>query len=186
MLNLTDYQQQFSSALNPTIANTQWLGTAPSQLFFNESSTIFGPATVLFSGSDVYALSLKDASQTLADYQKKWPHCSFQQSLQLSPQQLLQQQKLNIACVGSAFQLSVWQQLLNMNKLGLISYQAIANALGNPKAARAVANAVGANPIAIFIPCHRVIYSDGSLGGYHYGPELKQRILQAEAGQRWD
>lgn len=179
-MDLQQYQQQFSPEINPTIAHAQWLETPPEHLFFQQSETILGDCTVLFIDNTVYAFSLRPSKPTLDHYQKKWPRCKFQESATLTPQQLLKQQRLQIACVGSQFQLSVWQQLLHFNQQGLFSYQDIANALGKPTAVRAVANAVGANPIAIFLPCHRVIYSNGSLGGYHYGTALKQRILHAE------
>lgn len=186
MLSLTNYQKQFSQAFNPAITRVQWRETPPSKICVSHGETLFGPATVLFQGTDVFAFSFSSYSQTMARYQKKWPRCLFQKSQEITPSSLLQKQSISMVCVGTAFQLSVWRQLLALNTKGLINYQTLAQAIGKPKAARAVANAVGANPIAIFIPCHRVIYSDGSLGGYHYGPELKQQILSAELQQRFN
>jgi O-6-methylguanine DNA methyltransferase len=61
------------------------------------------------------------------------------------------------------------------------TYAALANEIGRPKAIRAVANAVGANPLAIIIPCHRIIGSDGTLRGYAGGVELKQKLLDIES-----
>jgi AraC family transcriptional regulator of adaptative response/methylated-DNA-[protein]-cysteine methyltransferase len=61
------------------------------------------------------------------------------------------------------------------------SYSEIAKSIGKPSAQRAVAQACGANPIAIAIPCHRVVASDGSLGGYHFGVKRKKALLAKEA-----
>jgi AraC family transcriptional regulator, regulatory protein of adaptative response / methylated-DNA-[protein]-cysteine methyltransferase len=82
---------------------------------------------------------------------------------------------------GTAFQIRVWQALLNVPRGTTTTYQAIAAAIDQPTAARAVGNAVGQNPISYLIPCHRVIRKTGALGGYHWGDEQKRRILSWEA-----
>jgi AraC family transcriptional regulator of adaptative response/methylated-DNA-[protein]-cysteine methyltransferase len=81
---------------------------------------------------------------------------------------------------GTNFQLKVWEALLRMPEQSLISYQDLAQRIGEPDATRAVANAVGANPIAYLIPCHRVIRSSGALGGYRWGLERKAMMLAHE------
>jgi methylated-DNA-[protein]-cysteine S-methyltransferase len=81
---------------------------------------------------------------------------------------------------GTPFQLRVWQELQKIPRGRTISYQELATRLGNPKAARAVGRAVGANPIPIIIPCHRVIAADGSLGGYSSGLGRKRWLLRHE------
>ncbi|MEH6616283.1 MAG: methylated-DNA--[protein]-cysteine S-methyltransferase [Porticoccus sp.] len=81
---------------------------------------------------------------------------------------------------GTSFQCEVWQALLNIPSGTVTTYTDIANAIGRPTSARAVANAVGANPIAWLIPCHRVIRRDGSLGGYRWGVSRKQAMLDWE------
>lgn len=78
---------------------------------------------------------------------------------------------------GSDFQLAVWRALLNIPPGKLASYTEVAAAIGAPKAARAVGNAIGANPVALLIPCHRVIQHSGALGGYRWGA-TKKRMLQ--------
>ena len=65
----------------------------------------------------------------------------------------------------------------------VITYRQLAASVGRPRAVRAVANAVGANPIAWLIPCHRVIRSDGGLGGYRWGVERKRKMLQWEQNE---
>ncbi|TWC59799.1 AraC family transcriptional regulator of adaptative response/methylated-DNA-[protein]-cysteine methyltransferase [Pseudomonas sp. SJZ080] len=85
--------------------------------------------------------------------------------------------------VGSAFQQRVWEALRQIPLGKTVSYQEIARQLGQPKAFRAVANACGANPLAVIVPCHRVLRQDGSLGGYRWGLERKRQLLEREAQQ---
>lgn len=82
--------------------------------------------------------------------------------------------------MGSLFCRSVWQALQNIPYGHTISYGGLAFAIGNPKAARAVGMAMARNPVPIIIPCHRVIRSDGSLGGYGPGIEFKRSLLELE------
>lgn len=81
---------------------------------------------------------------------------------------------------GTKFQTSVWKALLKIPFGETRSYGELAKMCGRPKAARAVGNALGANPIPIIIPCHRIIAGDGSLGGFSSGPALKRRLLSIE------
>ncbi len=85
---------------------------------------------------------------------------------------------------GTNFQIQVWQALLRIPPGTLVSYRQIAVAIGHPSAQRAVGQAVGANPVAVLIPCHRVLRSSGALGGYRWGPPRKRALLAWEAGQR--
>ncbi len=82
---------------------------------------------------------------------------------------------------GTDFQLKVWGELLNIFSGNTCSYKQIAEKIGHPAATRAVGTAVGQNPVSFLIPCHRVIRSDGSLGGYYWGTEVKKQILQHES-----
>lgn len=84
---------------------------------------------------------------------------------------------------GTNFQISVWRALLQIPPAKVVSYAQVASAIGNPKAARAVGLAVGANPVALMIPCHRVIQQNGKLGGYHWGETRKQTIHAWEAAR---
>ncbi|MGL5523227.1 MAG: bifunctional transcriptional activator/DNA repair enzyme AdaA [Aeromonas veronii] len=84
---------------------------------------------------------------------------------------------------GTNFQISVWRALLQIPPAKVVSYAQVASAVGNPKAARAVGLAVGANPVALMIPCHRVIQQNGKLGGYHWGEIRKQAIHAWEAAR---
>jgi AraC family transcriptional regulator of adaptative response/methylated-DNA-[protein]-cysteine methyltransferase len=81
---------------------------------------------------------------------------------------------------GTAFQEAVWQELRRIPSGETRSYAQIAAAVGKPGAVRAAGSANGANNVAVLIPCHRVVRSDGTLGGYAYGLEIKQRLLDKE------
>lgn len=81
---------------------------------------------------------------------------------------------------GTAFQREVWAQLREIPRGRTVTYGAIARSLGRPRAAQAVGAAVGANPISIVVPCHRVLGADGSLTGYAGGTATKQALLTLE------
>lgn len=92
----------------------------------------------------------------------------------------LQQFTVQLDPKGTDFQRAVWQCLLRVPFGESVSYQDIANGIDNPKAVRAVGAANGRNPIAIIVPCHRVIGKDGSLTGYAWGVETKAWLLAHE------
>lgn len=84
---------------------------------------------------------------------------------------------------GTAFQLGVWREVLNIPPGKTASYPDIACRMGVPGSVRAVASAIARNPIAMLVPCHRVVHSDGSPGEYHWGKDLKRRLLEWESGK---
>ena len=84
-----------------------------------------------------------------------------------------------VALLGTPFQVLVWKGLMQIPYGQVISYNELANRIGRPNSARAVGNAVGANPIPIIVPCHRVVSSRG-LGGYSSGIEIKKKLLRLE------
>ncbi|MBZ3904926.1 MULTISPECIES: methylated-DNA--[protein]-cysteine S-methyltransferase [Streptomyces] len=84
---------------------------------------------------------------------------------------------------GTPFQRTVWEQLVRIPYGETRSYGELADALGNPKASRAVGLANGKNPVSIIVPCHRVVGSDGSLTGYGGGTQRKRRLLDFERGE---
>ena len=87
---------------------------------------------------------------------------------------------LPLLFVGTNFQKKVWNELLKIPYGKTVSYGEMASRIGMPRAVRAVANANGANAISIFVPCHRVIGSDGSLTGYGGGLAAKKKLLDLE------
>lgn len=90
---------------------------------------------------------------------------------------------LTLLVKGTNFQIQVWRGLLKIPFAGMATYQSVAEMIGRPTAVRAVGNAVGNNPIAYLIPCHRVIRESGKLGGYRWGLERKTAILGWEASR---
>ena len=85
---------------------------------------------------------------------------------------------------GTPFQKKVWKAVLDIPWGETRSYQQIALAIGQPQAVRAVGNALGENPLAVQIPCHRVIRSDGQLGGYRWGLSRKEELLKLESSEQ--
>jgi AraC family transcriptional regulator of adaptative response/methylated-DNA-[protein]-cysteine methyltransferase len=85
---------------------------------------------------------------------------------------------------ATAFQIRVWKHLQSIPRGKTESYQQVAAALGQPTAARAVARACATNPVALAIPCHRVVRSDGAHSGYAWGVDRKQKLLEREAPRR--
>jgi methylated-DNA-[protein]-cysteine S-methyltransferase len=90
-------------------------------------------------------------------------------------------EKLDLSS-GTLFQQKVWKKMLEVPFGKTISYKKLAAMVGSPKKARAVGNACATNPVSIIVPCHRIIKSDGGLGGYGGGIELKKRLLKLEKG----
>jgi AraC family transcriptional regulator of adaptative response/methylated-DNA-[protein]-cysteine methyltransferase len=91
---------------------------------------------------------------------------------------------LNVFLKGTNFQIKVWQALLTIPRGRVTSYSVIAEEIGRPRAVRAVANAVGRNPLAYLIPCHRVIRKSGEAGGYRWGNTRKKAILAWESASK--
>lgn len=85
---------------------------------------------------------------------------------------------------GTAFQIRVWRFLLSIPDGDVVSYAELADGIGSPAAVRAAASACGANRIAVLIPCHRVLRSDGALGGYRWGLARKRALLDRERRAR--
>lgn len=105
---------------------------------------------------------------------KKWLDNYFKGAKKPFPWKLI---KLT---TGTKFEQKVWKELWKIPYGQTVSYKKIAKRVGSPKAVRAVGQANKKNPFPIVIPCHRVIASDGSIGGYAYGVEMKKRLLTLE------
>ena len=84
---------------------------------------------------------------------------------------------------GTPFQRKVWRALLTIPHGKTRSYRWVAQSIRNPKAVRAVGNANGKNPVSIIVPCHRVVQTNGQLGGYTGGVQIKRKLLDLESGQ---
>ncbi|QIL40772.1 methylated-DNA--[protein]-cysteine S-methyltransferase [Pedobacter sp. HDW13] len=132
-----------------------------------------------------------DQSAALVNLQGKFPAASYQQIFDMQQQNALyifnhdwsklNQVKLHLK--GTEFQLKVWEALLKIPMGKLATYGKLAKQLQNPNASRAVGTAIGDNPVAFLIPCHRVIQSSGALGGYHWGLNRKTAMIGWEAAK---
>ncbi len=91
--------------------------------------------------------------------------------------------EIALAPMGGPFQIKVWQALLAIPPGAVLTYSAIAEDIGHPRAVRAVGTAVGRNPLAWLIPCHRVLRRDGGLGGYRWGLGVKRAMLAWESAR---
>jgi AraC family transcriptional regulator of adaptative response/methylated-DNA-[protein]-cysteine methyltransferase len=150
--------------------------------------TPYGQAFFAETGGRVIFMSLEENEASgLADFKKRWhltkpshkpDHCQrladaiFDESNPDNCARLL--------VLGTDFQISIWEKLSHIQAGEVATYKDIAEKIGKPEAVRAVANAIGYNPIARLLPCHRVIRTDGSLGGYRWGLESKRAFLVAE------
>jgi AraC family transcriptional regulator of adaptative response/methylated-DNA-[protein]-cysteine methyltransferase len=120
-----------------------------------------------------------------AELQRRWPHAELLRddavAARVARQAFAERGgRIVLAPMGTNFQVKVWQALLELGTRGPTSYGELAAAIGSPNACRAVGQAVGANPVAFLIPCHRVLRRDGALGGYHWGVERKRAMLAWE------
>jgi len=93
------------------------------------------------------------------------------------------QNQIDMAPAGTAFQQQVWRALCRIPRGATRSYAQVAAEIGQPQAARAVGQAIAANPLAVLVPCHRVLPVAGGTGGYRWGPTRKSALLAAEGLQ---
>ena len=152
----------------------------------------FGNIIVASTKKGICYLAFADQEQdAFTVMQGQFPNAAFKQMVDMVQQNALyifthdwtkiQQIKLHLK--GTAFQLKVWETLLKIPAGRLATYKSIADKLENGNAARAVGTAIGSNPVAYLIPCHRVIQSAGKIGGYHWGSNRKAAIIGWEAAQ---
>ena len=129
----------------------------------------------------------------LADLVKMWPSAAMHENrrhTQAIIQAMFAGEKkldrpLSLHVSGTNFQVSVWKALLQIPPATVTNYTQVANAIGRPGSARAVGRAIGANPVAFLIPCHRVIQQSGKLGGYHWG-ETRKHAMHAWETARYE
>lgn len=179
-----------TEALTPGEIRQRGAGVA---LEYGFGETPFGEALVSWSSRGLNFLGFcqeRGTPSTLAELRALWSNAVFserpdQAQLWLSAVfAASHDQPLRLWLRGSRFQLKVWEALLAIPEGSHASYGALARYVGQPAAARAVGSAVGANPLAWIIPCHRVIQQVGELGGYRWGTVTKQAMIGFEAARR--
>ncbi len=129
--------------------------------------------------------------ELMFDIEKRWPKATLTRN-QTSTHKVVKEMfsefkesngPLSLYLSGTNFQINVWKALLQIPPAKLVSYAQVARTIGYPNSARAVGQAVGKNPIAFLIPCHRVIAQSGTLGGYHWGTIRKQAMQSWETAR---
>lgn len=161
-------------------------------IFFALDKCTLGTILVAQSKKGICAILLGDEAEHLhADLQRRFPHAEliagdslFQKTIVQVIRAVEQPERkceLPLDIRGTLFQQRVWQVLQQIPAGETRSYTEIAEAIGSPTAVRAVAGACAANAIAVIIPCHRVVRGDGTLSGYRWGVERKQKLLLREA-----
>ncbi len=155
----------------------------------------FGLALLMKTRRGIAGLAFADNNKgrqsALEDMMQRWPRATYCEDKDASRQEVAQifspskwraEQPLRLILIGSDFELSVWQGLLTIPLGHAISYGALAHSIDKPRAHRAVASAVGRNPLSFVVPCHRVFRKNGGLGGYHWSLPRKQAIIGWEKG----
>ncbi len=159
---------------------------------YSYAQTPFGQLLIASTAKGVCYMAFADQeTQAFEELKKQFPWASYQQkkdeiqesALQIFDQNWNEPSKIKLHLKGTSFQLKVWETLLKVPLGQLTTYGNLARAVGNPNASRAVGSAVGDNPIAFLIPCHRVIQSSGHFGQYHWGQIRKNAMLGWEAAQ---
>ena len=152
----------------------------------------FGECLLAVTDRGICAMYFVTSSHeaVLNEVRHRWPGADFVEDAKATGQYLEQifprnrrPGKLPIDLRGTNFQIKVWQALLEIPPGAVVPYEDLAARVGNPKASRAVGSAVGQNPIAFIIPCHRVIRKVGAVGNYHGGVSRKRAMLAWEAAR---
>lgn len=155
--------------------------------------TPFGPALIAITGRGICGLHfLSDGDDGVSLLREDWPCASLREDTTgtattaarlFEPLQRTGDRPLALLVRGTNFQVKVWRALLSLPSGAVTTYGRLARQIGQPRAARAVGSAVGANPIAWLIPCHRVIRESGELSQYRWGNTRKAALLGWEAAR---
>jgi AraC family transcriptional regulator of adaptative response/methylated-DNA-[protein]-cysteine methyltransferase len=168
-------------------------GGAGVSIRYGFHGTPFGEALIAMAGNGLTDLKFvheENAGDAVHDLKKRWPAADIVEDavstgeiayrifsrVEGSADDL----PITVLLGGTNFQIKVWQALLRIPEGAIVSYSDVARSIGHPKAVRAVGNAVGSNPIAWLIPCHRVLRSSGDIGGYGGGIARKKIMLARE------
>lgn len=159
---------------------------------FSFAESPFGSLMIASTPKGICHMAFEEEeTKALHNLKTKFPHASYQQKLDLLQQNALfifqndwsKLSDIKLHLKGTDFQLKVWESLLKIPMGKLATYGSIAEHIGNTGASRAVGTAIGSNPVAYLIPCHRVIQSTGHIGGYMWGPTRKTAIIGWEGAR---
>lgn len=163
-------------------------------IFWGWFESPFGAALVMGTSKGICGIGFAGetgAEAAMTDLMSRWPKATFvEDPMMLRPWVLVafgaadgNLSQAPIYLIGAPFQIKVWEALLTIPSGQVTTYSEIAQAVGAPRAARAVGTAVGRNPISWLIPCHRALRKSGGLGGYHWGLPVKRAMLAYEAAR---
>jgi AraC family transcriptional regulator of adaptative response/methylated-DNA-[protein]-cysteine methyltransferase len=169
-------------------------GGAGLSIDYGVHNSPFGNIFVAATARGICKLSFLDQAGLTADItdlQRRWPNALLRHNAPASLKIIDRifsgtgpvDRPLSLHVCGTNFQVNVWRALMQIPAGTLRSYSHIAKAVGKPMAARAVGSAIGSNPIAFFIPCHRVLQQSGNIGGYHWGLTRKHLIHAWESAR---
>jgi AraC family transcriptional regulator, regulatory protein of adaptative response / methylated-DNA-[protein]-cysteine methyltransferase len=167
-------------------------GGAALSIHYSFAESPFGNLLVASTSKGICYMAFADDEQkALHELQGQFPNASYKQVVDLMQQNALyifthdwsKLDQIKLHLKGTAFQLKVWETLLKIPVGGLSTYRAVAEKINNPNALRAVGSAIGQNPVAFIIPCHRVIQSAGTFGNYHWGTTRKTAMIGWEAAK---
>ncbi len=200
--NITDalYETGYGSSSRVYERSDAQLGMTPAayqkggkgmKLHYTIAKSPLGKVLVASTDRGVSAVYLADAEQELlAELREEYPRAEIapaKETYQRWVSEIVHQiegkpaaEDLPLDVQGTAFQRRVWQELQRIPRGTTKTYTQVAQSLGQPTAARAVARACATNPVSIIVPCHRVIRGDGTLAGYRWGLSRKQKLLAAE------
>lgn len=162
------------------------------QINYSFAESPFGNILVASTAKGICSMSFADdPDKAFAALKEKFPNAQFRQMVDMIQQNALyifthdwsKLNRIKLHLKGTAFQLKVWQTLLSIPMGGLSTYGTIAEQVQHPGASRAVGTAIGSNPVAFLIPCHRVIQSTGVIGNYMWGSARKTAIIGWEAAK---
>lgn len=157
---------------------------------YSYADSPFGELLVGSTGKGICHMAfVNERSAGLRDLQDRFPNAGFrdrsdgyqENALGIFSLDWSRLDEVKLHLRGTEFQLKVWEALLTVPRGGLTTYGDIAEQINKPTASRAVGSAVGSNPVAYLIPCHRVIQSTGAIGGYMWGPVRKTAMIGWEA-----
>ena len=162
------------------------------QINYSFAETPFGNIIVASTTKGICHLAFADnENEALQQLQLQFPNATFRQVVDTMQQNALfiftqdwkDLSKIKLHLKGTPFQIKVWEALLKIPMGDVSTYSGIANTINNPNASRAVGTAIGDNPVAFLIPCHRVIRSTGDFGQYHWGSIRKTAMIGWEAAK---
>ena len=167
-------------------------GGADLRIHYQFADSPFGEVIIASTDKGICQLAFTDnAPDALESLKSRLPNACYQaaadamhdEALAIFQQDWSQPHKIRLHLAGTPFQLKIWECLLAIPAGQLSSYGTIAKQIGKPGASRAVGSAIGVNPVAYLIPCHRVIQGSGGLGGYRWGETRKRAMIAWESAR---